>query len=302
MINILVIGKDGQVGSELQRALVPSSDINLACIGRNECDLFDLKKLKSILEEFKPKIIVNAAAYTNVDGAENHEDEAFAINAKVPETLAEWSDSTKSLIIHYSTDYVFDGRKSNSYAENDVPNPINVYGKSKLAGESILLDGNISSIVLRTSWVYGKSGCNFVKTILRLGKIKSKIDVVNDQCGAPTSAELIASSTAMIILSYIRSEAETPCGLYHLTSRGSTNWYEYAKFVIKQAIDYGEEFVLSVDNISPVSSAEYMQAADRPKNSRLNVTQIEKTFGIRMPDWKSDVSSCIKWIITNEKF
>jgi dTDP-4-dehydrorhamnose reductase len=282
-MNILLLGKDGQLGRELQRTLSPLG--NLVALSRSDADFENPDALQQIVRNIKPGIIVNAAAYTAVDKAEDDFEKAVAINAKAVKALAETAKELDAWLVHYSTDYVFDGKKDAPYLETDLPSPLNKYGESKWQGEKSIIDIGGKYLIFRTSWVYAAHGKNFAQTILSLAMEQEELNIVADQFGAPTSAELVAKITAQI-LHTIKDGDQDYTGLYHLVADGYTNWHEYARYLVTLALEKGIELKAKPDKILPVSTAEYPTAAARPKNSRLNTNKIKNTFGVTLPDWK----------------
>ena len=286
MKKILITGKDGQVGWELRDLL--SSIGTVYAYGREEMDLQDPNRIRKVMREVKPDIVVNAAAYTAVDRAENDQETAMAINGNAVGILAEESKKNRSLLIHYSTDYVFDGMKSLPYCEDDQPNPLNIYGKSKLEGEKAILAVGGSHLILRTSWVYGLRGKNFLLTMLKLGKEHKSLRIVGDQIGAPTWSRLLAEKTAEILRTSIdrKNEAELK-GVYHISSAGSTSWFEFARAI----------FDLSLQEkpaLTKITSIDYPTPATRPQFSVLSIDKIRKEFDLEMPDWKESLECCLK--------
>lgn len=289
-MKILIFGKTGQVGQELSRILPSLGEVQ--SIGREDLDLKNLSHLQDLMTDYDPNIIVNAAAYTAVDKAEMEKDSAFAINADAVRVMANYAKEQKILFIHYSTDYVFDGQKLDAYVESDKPNPLNIYGKSKRAGEEFIFESGCCAIIFRTSWVYSVHGQNFLKKIIALAKERDCLNVVNDQFGVPTSAQFIAHITEKAIQKY--QHHTFPCGLYHLTPSGQTTWYDFACFIVQQALENGVELRLNQQNISAVSSEFYPLPAKRPLNSRLNSRLLQQSLGSEFPDWKIDVVDVIK--------
>ncbi len=287
MPKILITGKLGQVGFELQRSLSILGDI--VAVDREECDLADPDAIRALVRETRPDIIVTPAAYTAVDKAESELALAQAINGTAAGVFAEEAARLGALIVHYSTDYVFDGTKDGVYTEDDAPNPQSVYGKSKLAGEAAVAAANPKHIILRTSWVFGAHGANFLKTMLRLAKERDTLKIVADQFGAPTSAALLADVTAQIIGQYLKVSpgSSFPYGLYHLVSQGETNWHGYANYVVEAARARG--LVLKVSDIGPIPTSAYPLPAPRPANSRLSTDKLQQTFGLILPSWQSQV-------------
>ncbi|SFN30619.1 dTDP-4-dehydrorhamnose reductase [Formivibrio citricus] len=288
---ILITGKNGQVGFELQRSLAVLGEI--VAMDREECDLADPDAIRALVREVRPDIIVNPAAHTAVDKAESESELAAAINATAPAVLAEEAAKLGALIVHYSTDYVFNGSKQGWYTETDAPDPQSVYGKTKLAGEQAVAAGNPRHIILRTSWVFGAHGGNFLKTILRLARERDSLRIIADQHGAPTSAALLADITAQIVAQYLRSEnqASFPFGLYHAVSQGETTWHGYASHIVEVSRRRGQEF--KVGEIAPIPTSEYPLPAPRPANSRLSADKLQKAFGLVLPSWQTQVEQVL---------
>ncbi|MDI6748801.1 MAG: dTDP-4-dehydrorhamnose reductase [Rhodocyclaceae bacterium] len=298
-MKILLTGKNGQVGFELQRALAPLAEI--VAVGHAECDLAQPDALRRLIREVAPQIIVNAAAYTAVDKAESEPALAQAINADAPGLMGEEAKRLDALIVHYSTDYVFDGRKAGAYTEDDAPNPLNVYGRSKLAGERALIASGARHLIFRTSWVFGAHGGNFVKTILRLAAERDTLRVVADQFGAPTSAALIADVTTQILGQYVRAcrpaSADFAFGLYHLVAAGRTSWHEYAQEIVRAALAAGRPLRLRPEDVQAIATADYPLPAKRPANSCLDTSKLRKTFGLVLPDWRQGLHHVLAQII-----
>ena len=283
-MRILLTGRNGQVGSALERSLAPLGE--LLSFDRDGLDLLDSKEVGKRIQEAKPDIIINAAAYTAVDRAEQEKDVAFAVNFAAVKKLAREARSIDALLIHFSTDYVFDGEKETPYVETDATNPLGVYGASKLAGERAIVESGCRHFIFRTSWIYGPGGRNFVAAILAAAKTRPELRVVNDQRGAPTSSMAIAGAIAEIFSS--ADFLNKPDGIYHLSAAGQTTWYEFAREILAQK-DLRTPVV-------PVSSAEYITAARRPKNSLLDNGKLRATFGISLAGWRQgfrDISSKI---------
>ncbi|WP_407276349.1 dTDP-4-dehydrorhamnose reductase [Halothiobacillus sp. DCM-1] len=290
---ILLLGADGQVGWELRRALLPLGDL-LPCT-RAQADLSDPDALRMLLEREQPDVLVNAAAYTAVDKAESEPEAAQRINAQAPSVLAEYAAAHGAWLVHYSTDYVFDGSKSTPYAETDAPNPLSAYGRSKLAGERAIATSGCRHLILRTSWVYAARGANFAKTMLRLAAEREQLRVIADQFGAPTSAELIADVTALL-LHRLRTDAAlaaTASGVYHLTAQGSTSWHGYAQFVLERAQARGMPLRCAPEHVQAITTADYPLPAPRPANSRLDCTKLQTTFDLHLPPWPTQVQRLI---------
>jgi len=284
-MKILLLGKDGQVGSELQRTLLPLGE--LVCMGRAQADLQDIDALRKTLLEQRPGLIVNAAAYTAVDRAESDEAAAMRINAEAVEVLARHAADHDAALVHYSTDYVYDGSKDGPYLETDPTGPQSVYGRSKLEGELAIARSGCRALVLRTSWVYSRHGGNFLKTMLRLAAQRESLTVVADQIGAPTSAELIADVTAHAVAALQRQAMAS--GVYHLTAGGSTSWHAYAQHVVARARHNGAPLKLHETGILPIPAHDYPTAATRPANSRLDTGKLCQALGLHMPHWKVHV-------------
>ncbi len=286
-MTILLLGKDGQVGWQLQRSLAALGPL-LAC-GRGECDLADAAQLRALVRRVRPALIVNASAYTAVDKAEAEPELAHLINAVAPGVLAEEAAALGSLLLHYSTDYVYDGRQGGAYVESAATNPQSVYGRSKLAGEEAIRAVGGKSLIFRTSWVFGARGGNFVKTILRLAREKESLNVVDDQIGAPTPAELIADVSALV-LAMLRNGQRLEKGenrLYHLAAAGPLSWCEFARTIVALAGELSDAPLrLQPAAIRPITTAEYPTPAVRPANSRLDCSRLENDFGLQLPGWQ----------------
>ncbi|NEI70821.1 dTDP-4-dehydrorhamnose reductase [Rhizobium lusitanum] len=293
MSAILVTGANGQVGFELQRSLAPLGTV--VALTRAEMDLASEASILAALREHRPHIIVNPAAYTAVDRAESDAELAMAVNAAAPGVMARWAAENGAWLIHYSTDYVFEGTKAVPYVEEDAVNPQSVYGESKWRGEEAVRASGARHAILRTSWVYGHHGSNFLKTILRLAQERSALNVVADQVGAPTSAALIADVTRTVIERLTGSDApDDLSGTYHLTAQGSTSWHGYAAHIVRQASAGNFKLALSLDALKPISTSEYPTPAKRPANSRLDCTKLMDRFGIVLPAWQEGVSDVVE--------
>jgi len=290
---ILITGKNGQVGWELQRALLPLGHI--VALDRQELDLSNAESIRKGIQHIRPDVIVNAAAYTMVDKAEEEQGPAMQINGIAPGILAEEARQQKALLIHYSTDYIFDGSKSTAYTEADAPGPMNVYGATKLAGEQAIQSIDGDHVILRTSWVYGSRGNNFLLTMLRLMQERENLRVVADQVGAPTWARLIAGATALIVKQSLseRQQKTFESGLYHLTSSGQTSWYGFAEKIREIVQQQNKKDVLKIENITPVSSEEYPTPAKRPRNSRMAISKLQQKYNLSMPGWDAALELCL---------
>jgi dTDP-4-dehydrorhamnose reductase len=290
-MKILLIGKEGQVGWELQRSL--SSLGNLVATEQYELDFENIDGVRDWIRRIHPDVIVNAAAYTAVDQAELQPDKARRINAEAVGVLAEEANRLNSWLVHYSTDYIFDGTQFGSYVEEDVARPLSVYGRTKWEGEEALRARHAKHLIFRTSWVFASRGKNFVRTILRLAKEKAELKVISDQWGAPTGAELLADVTALALHRVIHDRQSDVYGTYHLVATGETNWYEYARYVLTLAIKRGAKLKGAPETVTPIPTEAYPLPAKRPTNSRLNVTKLTETFGLQLPDWRFHVGRCV---------
>lgn len=280
---MILLGKNGQLGFSLQRALNPLG--TLYAFDRQSCDLSNRVKLREVIQIVKPDIIVNAAAYTAVDKAETEIDAAIQINAEAPSVLATLAKNIGAHLIHYSTDYVFDGSKIGPYQEEDVINPLNQYGKSKYLGEKAIQEVEGQYWILRTSWVFSYYGKNFLKTILNLARTRSELTVVADQYGVPTSADFLADITAQMIIKSEQRQYSTS-GLYHLVPEGKTTWYDFAQFIVQYAHELGMNAQLAADKLRPIAAKDYPLPAMRPYNSCLNTDKIRHTFDLALPNWR----------------
>lgn len=283
--NILLLGKDGQVGWQLQRSL--SLLGNVAALGRGECDLTDLAALRRAVELHRPSLIVNAAAYTAVDKAEAEPALAQAINGEAVAVLAEAARRQGALLVHYSTDYVFDGQKNLPYTEADEPNPVNVYGASKLTGEQAIRASGARALILRVSWVFGARGQNFVKTILRLAAQRDTLGVVADQIGSPTPAAFISDATGLILAASHHGDDIAGAELFNLVAANPVSWCDFARAIVELARETpGFDLRLTPEAIVPIATADYPTPARRPANSRLATAKVEAAYGLTMPDWQ----------------
>lgn len=286
-MHILLLGKNGQVGWELQRALAPLG--RLTALDRHAADhcgdLAKSEELAQTIRRLKPDVIVNAAAYTAVDKAESEAGQARQINADSVAVLAQEAEALGAWLVHYSTDYVFNGQGDEPWQEDDPTAPLNVYGATKLAGEQVIQRHCARHLIFRTSWVYAGRGNNFAKTMLRLAKERRELGVINDQLGAPTGAELIADVTAHALRTAVRRPELA--GLYHLAAAGETSWYDYAAFVFAQARQAGVS--LALEQLSPIPTSAYPTPATRPLNSRLDCRKLEAAFDLTLPPWQQGV-------------
>lgn len=290
MPGILLFGADGQVGWELQRSL--SLHGTVTPLTRAQVNLAEVSAVRAAIRAARPNIIVNAAAYTAVDKAETETALAFAINAAAPEAMATEAKASGIPLVHYSTDYAYDGRKVGPYIEGDATNPQSAYGRSKLAGDEAILASGAQAVILRTSWVFAPRGANFLRTILRLAAERDALRIISDQFGAPTSAELIADVTARVLAQPGAS------GLFHCTAGGETSWHGYATFIVSEARKRGASLRATPEKIEAIATEQYPLPAPRPKNSRLDCTKLQGTFGLHLPPWQVHVSRTLKEIFS----
>lgn len=316
-LRVLLTGRNGQVGSELAR-LLPSMG-ELAAFGRAELDLAKPHDIRRVIAQVRPNLIINAAAYTAVDQAEKEESLARAINADAPAMIADEARKVRAFLVHYSTDYVFDGSKRSPYAEDDRTNPLSAYGRTKLAGEEAIRSSGVPHLILRTAWVYATSGKNFLLTVLRLASTREELRIVNDQFGAPTPARAIAEATTRLV-EHSKSDPvgflEQNAGTYHLTASGETTWYEFAVAILNAiqplapaagsrdaaerpgipgwlaAATGGRPIVCK--RVVPITTAEYPTPATRPAYSVLSNTRFASTFGFSLPDWRTQLAETIQ--------
>lgn len=313
MRTILLIGANGQVGHALQTALAPLGKV--VCVTRAQLDLSRLPvgesvpvALKECVLSCQPDVIVNAAAYTAVDRAESDIQQAELLNTYVPGWLAALASELGACLVHYSTDYVFDGTKSGAYVETDRTNPQSVYGKTKLQGEQAIVKACPRHLIFRTSWVLSAHGGNFLKTMLKLGQERDALRIVSDQVGAPTTAELIANVTAQVLGAVLKGAndskdlhcaQEAQWGIYHLVAGGETNWYAYAQYVFERARKLGWTLKIEPESVEPILTADYPVAAARPLNSRLDTSKLQKTFHIDLPHWQAGVDDVLSALKSN---
>jgi dTDP-4-dehydrorhamnose reductase len=289
-MRILLLGKNGQVGWELQRSLAPLGQV-LALDSKSQdyCgDLNDLQGLVATVQRFAPDVIVNAAAYTAVDKAESEPAQTHRVNAEAPAVLAAEALKLNALLVHYSTDYVFAGTGDIPWLESDPVGPLSVYGKTKLQGEQAIQASGCAHLVFRTSWVYAARGNNFAKTMLRLAIERDSLNVIDDQFGAPTGADLLADVTAHSIRA-LRLNPQLS-GVYHLAAAGETTWHRYARFVLEQAQAAGVQLKVAPANVGAITTAAYPTPAKRPGNSRLNTQKLQNAFSLRLPEWQDGVA------------
>ena len=293
-MKILLTGKDGQVGFALHKKLASLGEV--IATNRDMLDLSDPEAIRIFIDQTKPDIIINPAAYTKVDQAQNEPELASQINAVAPQVLADKASKLDIPIIHFSTDYVFDGLKHEPYFETDQANPQSVYGETKWQGEEAVRQYK-KHIILRTSWVFNSHGQNFLKTILKLIQEKTSFNVVSDQIGTPTSSEALADVTYKIVETIFNDPHFKDFGTYHMTLDNETNWYRYACFITDEAKRLGLQTLMTSKDIKPISSDAYPTLAKRPMNSRLDTTKIKKTFMLELPNWEEEVKRILKALI-----
>ena len=295
-MRLLLTGKNGQLGFELQRSLAPLGHIT--AVDSGDCDLSKPDDVRRLVRSVAPDIIVNPAAYTAVDLAESQQDLVMAVNAQAPAVLGEEARTLGIPVVHFSTDYVFDGTKSTPYSESDRTAPLGAYGRSKRDGEEGLCGATPMHLILRTSWVFGVHGQNFAKTMIKLAQERDELRVVADQCGAPTSAPLLADITAHLVRSMQRDGVKDfPFGLYHVTASGATTWHDYARHVLNAAIMKSYSLKVGPDQIIPIASEDFPARTQRPKNSRLDTSKFRSTFGLSLPDWQLGLNHILQQIL-----
>lgn len=301
-MKILLLGKNGQVGWELQRALQPLGEV--IALDRSISldgligDLANFDQIKQTIEKVQPNIIVNAAAYTAVDKAESDQENADLINHLAVKNLAELCQTHHILLIHYSTDYVFNGAGTKAWSESDLTDPVNLYGNTKRLGEIALEQSGCAFINFRTCWVYGSHGNNFIKTMLKLASNREELSIIHDQIGAPTGAALIADVTAQALKYYSLMDAQQQkdlLGHYHLAATGECSWFDYAQFVFELAKQKGQ--FLAIQKVNAIETTAYPTPAKRPLNSRLNTNKLQANFKIHLPNWKLGVAQVLEEII-----
>lgn len=289
-MKILLLGKNGQVGWELQRSLsVLGELVVLDRHSQDLCgDLANLQGLARTVQTVRPDVIVNAAAHTAVDKAESEPELARTLNALAPGVLAQEAAKVGALLVHYSTDYVFDGSGARPWTESDTPAPLGVYGRTKLEGEQLIAAACPRHLIFRTSWVYGARGGNFAKTMLRLAQERERLTVIDDQIGAPTGADLLADITAHAIRSVLQQPQQA--GLYHLAASGETSWHGYAKYVLAQARHAQPTIKIIASAVDPIPTSAFPTPARRPLNSRLDTAKLQAVFGLSLPPWQQGVA------------
>jgi len=293
-MKLLILGRDGQVGTALTQILAPLGEI--AAYGRAGADFSHPDDLEGVVKREQPDVIVNAAAYTAVDRAESEPELARLVNAEGPAVLARVAAETGAWLIHYSTDYVFDGSGNNPWVETDATGPLNVYGTTKLQGEQAVAAAGGQYLIFRTSWVHAPGGNNFIAKMLSLAQSRDELKVIDDQVGAPTSARLIAEATRRAI-ERIKADRPIPAGIYHLAAGGETSWNGYARYVIGETIKRGFPLKATPDKVLPVPSSAFPTPARRPLNSRLSTLKLRDALGIDLPDWRADVLGTLDTIV-----
>jgi dTDP-4-dehydrorhamnose reductase len=293
-MKILLTGSHGQVGFELNKKLSALGEV--IATDREELNLEDAQAIRSFIDQIKPDIIINPAAYTAVDKAESEPELAYLINVRAPEVLASMAAELDIPLIHFSTDYVFDGLKKEAYVETDKTNPQSVYGKTKCEGEEKIRT-HAKHIILRTSWVFGVHGNNFLNTMLRLISDKESLNIVGDQWGSPASASMLSDVTFKIVDRIFKDKNFNDYGTYHVTSDGETNWHAYASLISNEAMKFNLKVKCAPDKIHPILTSEYPTAAKRPSNSRLNTDKLKKIFMLELPHWELEVKKVLKEII-----
>jgi dTDP-4-dehydrorhamnose reductase len=302
---ILLIGKNGQIGRELSKILPGIGKV--VALGRDDLDLSKPDHIRNSIRSLRPHLIVNAAAYTAVDKAESEEPLATAINGRAPGIMAEEAKKIGAALVHYSTDYVFDGLKTSPYMEDDQPNPQSVYGRTKLEGERAIQHCGVPHLIFRTAWVYAREGRNFLLTILRLATQREELRIVSDQIGAPTWSEEIARATMRILAKSLARESGDPAvlssvsGIYHMTAQGQTSWFQFAEMILEEARNESQraewikkttaELPLITKRVIPILSAEYPTPARRPAYSVLSNARLANTFNMKLPDWQEQLHS-----------
>ncbi len=302
---ILLTGTSGQLGSELNRLLPELGEV--IAPDRKELDLLDPEKIRRVMRDAKPDVVVNAAAYTAVDAAETDQENALAVNAEAPRLLATEAKKLGATLVHFSTDYIFDGAKKAPYVETDPPNPVNAYGRTKLAGEQAIRDSGAAHLIFRTSWVYATHGRNFLMTIVRLATEREQLKIVHDQVGAPTCASDLAAATTRILVDIFtstKSQFNIPevSGIYHMTAAGQTTWYEFANAILEEAGRAPQDLPwlasatksrpLIARRALPISTQEFHSPTRRPAYSVLSNARLMQTFGVTLPDWRTQVQNC----------
>ncbi|MFM0737778.1 dTDP-4-dehydrorhamnose reductase [Paraburkholderia xenovorans] len=296
---ILIVGAKGQLGVELCRSLAQLGPI--VAMGRETCDLTSPEQIKDAVRSVRPRLVVNASGFTAVDAAETSADLAHAVNARAPGVLAAEAKALGALMIHYSTDYVFDGTKSAPYVEDDATAPLSVYGRSKLDGEHAVRGVDVDHWIFRTSWVFGVQGGNFLKSIARAARSRPSLSVVADQIGAPTPASLLADVTALAAYRYLDNRAPMARGVYHLAASGETSWHEFARRIVDTLAAADVALTVTSDQVLPVTAANYGSAAPRPTNSLLDTSKLRAALNIELPDWREGVDRVLAEFVAGQR-
>ncbi|CAE6844992.1 dTDP-4-dehydrorhamnose reductase [Paraburkholderia domus] len=296
---ILVTGARGQLGIELCRSLSVLGRV--VPVTRDTCDLASAEQIVATMRSVKPRIVVNAGGYTAVDAAETDADVAHAINAVAPGLLAAEAKALGSLMVHYSTDYVFDGANAAPYTEDDATSPVSVYGRSKLDGEHAVRGAGAAHWVFRTSWVFGLQGGNFLKSIARAALTRTSLAVVADQVGAPTPASLLADVTALAVRGYLSGPSPMPYGVYHVAAAGETNWHQYACRIVEILARAGVPVAVTPEGVAPIAAADYGSRAARPANSRLDTSRLRAALCVDLPDWREGVDRVLAQLIEGRR-
>ncbi|CAE6824836.1 dTDP-4-dehydrorhamnose reductase [Paraburkholderia domus] len=296
---ILVIGAQGQLGMELRRSL--SLLGRVVAVGRDTCDLSSAEQVVATMRSVKPRVVINAGGYTAVDAAETNAGEANAINAIAPGLLATEAKALGGLLVHYSTDYVFDGTGDEAYLEDDLTSPLSVYGRSKLDGEHAVREADAAHWIFRTSWVFGLHGANFLKSIVRAARTRDSLSVVADQIGAPTPASLLAEVTALAVHRYLDDAQPMSYGVYHVAAAGETSWHAYARHVVEMLVRAGVALSVSPERVMPITAADYGSAAARPANSRLDTSKLRAALNLTLPDWREGVDRVLAELVEGQR-
>lgn len=301
MNKLVILAPNGQVGFELLRSLAPLGEV--IALSREDVDFILIDKLEEKIKHIAPSIIINAAAYTAVDKAESDEQAAFIINEKLPRMLAKICNDNDALLVHYSSDYVYPGNGEIPWTETDNTAPLSVYGKSKLAGDKAIISHCSKYLIFRTSWVYAARGNNFMKTMIKLAQSRESLNVVNDQFGAPTPARLIAQVTALAVAKMLEDadSAKMLSGIYHLAPSGYTSWHGFADEIFSRSKKCGVSLQLKESQFKGIPTEAYPTPAQRPKNSRMNLDKIEKTFGLTMPTWQSQLALTLEEYLQHQQ-
>ncbi|MCC7003752.1 MAG: dTDP-4-dehydrorhamnose reductase [Gemmatimonadaceae bacterium] len=296
-MRLLLLGGSGQLGHALAQVLPTAGDLVVA--DRSRCDFRDLDAVRDVVREVAADCVVNAVAYTAVDQAEQDEATAARVNAEAVAVIGEEAAKRQAAVVHFSTDYVFDGTATRPYREDDAPAPVSAYGRTKLAGERALAATNPRHLILRTSWVFGAHGANFLKTMLRLAGERDTLRVVADQFGAPSSVEMLGAVTRTVLEAV--SRGATPWGVYHCAPQGSVSWHGYAQFVLQEARARGAVLRAGPDDVIPITTAEYPTPARRPANSRLDTTKLRDTFHCALPEWELGVRGVLSQLLPQDR-